>query len=92
MSSIFSSILTGSFSVGQYLLCLLFAGLCGAIAALTLGRESTSSRSFLISLVVLPIIVALSFSAPSVASLQPIAHPISSSVCSRCSAPLGSVQ
>ncbi|MBR0207352.1 MAG: DUF4956 domain-containing protein [Oscillospiraceae bacterium] len=54
----FSSILTGSFSVGQYLLCLLFAGLCGAIAALTLGRESTSSRSFLISLVVLPIIVA----------------------------------
>ena len=57
MSSIFSSILTGSFSVGQYLLCLLFAGLCGAIAALTLGRESTSSRSFLISLVVLPIIV-----------------------------------
>ena len=57
MSSIFSSILTGSFSVGQYLLCLLFAGLCGAISALALGRESTSSRSFLISLVVLPIIV-----------------------------------
>ena len=58
MSSIFSSILTGSFSVGQYLLCLLFAGLCGAIAALTLGRESSATRSFLISLVVLPIIVA----------------------------------
>ena len=57
MSSIFSSILTGSFSVGQYLLCLLFAGLCGAIAAFSLGRESTASRSFLISLVVLPIIV-----------------------------------
>ena len=58
MSSIFSSILTGSFSVGQYLLCLLFAGLCGVIAALALGRESNSTRSFLISLVVLPIIVA----------------------------------
>ena len=57
MSSIFSSILTGSFSVEQYLLCLLFAGLCGSIAALALGRESTASRSFLISLVVLPIIV-----------------------------------
>ena len=57
MSSIFSSILTGSFSVGQYLLCLLFAGLCGVLAALALSRESTSSRSFLISLVVLPIIV-----------------------------------
>ena len=58
MSSIFSSILTGSFSVGQYLLCLLFAGLCGVIAALALGRESSATRSFLISLVVLPIIVA----------------------------------
>lgn len=57
MSSIFSSVLSGSFSVGQYLLCLLAAGLCGAIAALALGRESTASRSFLISLVVLPIIV-----------------------------------
>ena len=58
MSSIFDPILTGGFSVGQYLLCLLFAGLCGAVAALALGRESASSRSFLISLVVLPVIVA----------------------------------
>ncbi len=57
MSSIFNSILTGSFSVGTYLLCLLFAGLCGVIPALTLRRESTASRSFLLSLVVLPIIV-----------------------------------
>ena len=58
MSSIFNSVLTGSFSVGIYLLCLLFAGLCGAITALALQRESTASRSFLLSLVVLPIIVA----------------------------------
>ncbi len=57
MSSIFSSILSGSFSLGQYLLCLLFAGICGAVAALSLGRGSTASRSFLISLVVLPIVV-----------------------------------
>ena len=57
MSSIFSSVLSGSFSLGLYLLCLLAAGLCGAVAALALGRESTASRSFLISLVVLPIIV-----------------------------------
>ena len=56
MSSIFSSVLTGSFSAGQYILCLLFAGLCGAIAAMALSRES-GSRSFLVSLVVLPIIV-----------------------------------
>ena len=58
MSSIFSSVLSGSFSVGAYLLCLAAAGVCGAIAALALGRESSASRSFLISLVVLPIIVA----------------------------------
>ncbi len=58
MSSIFSSILTGSFSVSQYMLCMLAAGLCGVIAAAALGRESNSTRSFLISLVVLPIIVA----------------------------------
>ena len=57
MSSIFNSVLSGSFSVGIFLLCLLTAGICGAIAALTLAREQTSSRSFLISLVVLPIIV-----------------------------------
>ena len=57
MSSIFNSVLTGSFSVGIYLLCLLVAGVCGTITALALRRESTASRSFLLSLVVLPIIV-----------------------------------
>ncbi|MBR0040523.1 MAG: DUF4956 domain-containing protein [Oscillospiraceae bacterium] len=57
MSSIFSSVLTGSFSVGLYLLCLLAAGVCGVITALAMSRESAVSRSFLISLVVLPIIV-----------------------------------
>ena len=57
MSSIFSSVLTGSFSVGLYLLCLLVAGACGGITALAMSRESSSSRSFLISLVVRPIIV-----------------------------------
>ena len=57
MSLIFSSVLTGSLSIGLYLICLLFAGLCGAITALALSHESTVSRSFLLSLVVLPIIV-----------------------------------
>ena len=57
MLSIFSSIITGEFSVGLYLICLLFAGICGAVAALALSRESNASRSFLLSLVVLPIIV-----------------------------------
>jgi hypothetical protein len=58
MSSIFDSVLSGSLSVGSYLLCLLAAGLCGAVAALALSREREASRSFLISLVVLPIIVS----------------------------------
>ena len=57
MSSIFNSVLTDSFSVGTYLLCLLAAGVCGTIAALALKSESSVSRSFLMSLVVLPIIV-----------------------------------
>ena len=57
MLSIFNTVLTNQFSVGIYLACLLCAGLCGAVAALALSRDSASSRSFLLSLVVLPIIV-----------------------------------
>ena len=57
MSSIFSSILTGSFSVSVYLICLLFAGICGTVTALALRRESTANRSFLLSLGVLPMVV-----------------------------------
>ena len=57
MSSIFNSVLTGDFSLGLYLLCLLVAGTCGTIAALAISHESAVSRSFLTSLVVLPIIV-----------------------------------
>lgn len=57
MSSIFESILTGSFSLGSYLLCLLCAGICGGIAALAVSHKNTVSRSFMIALIVLPIIV-----------------------------------
>ncbi len=57
MSSIFSPLLSGSFPLAGYLLSLLAAGLCGAIAALALSRENEVSRSFLVSLVVLPVIV-----------------------------------
>lgn len=57
MSSIFNTILSGDFSVWSYLLCLLVSGLCGVIAALAMSREDAVSRSFLSSLVVLPIIV-----------------------------------
>ena len=57
MSSIFESILTGSFSLASYLLCLLCAGICGGIAALAVSHKNTVSRSFMIALIVLPIIV-----------------------------------
>ena len=57
MLSVFDSVLSGGFSIGLYLLCLLTAGVCGAVAALALGRGGSASRSFLISLVVLPVIV-----------------------------------
>ncbi len=57
MLSIFNSVLTGEFSVGIYLLCLVMAGICGTITALALSRESTATRSFLLSLVILPVIV-----------------------------------
>ena len=58
MSSIFDSVITGDFSVCIYLLCLLIAGLCGLITALAVSAKNTVSRSFFLSLVVLPVIVS----------------------------------
>lgn len=58
MSSLFDSVLTNGFSAGTYLVCLLCAGLCGLIAALAVSRRSQATRSFFLSLVVLPVIVA----------------------------------
>ena len=58
MSSIFDSVITGDFSVSIYLLCLLIAGLCGLITALAVSAKNTISRSFFLSLVVLPVIVS----------------------------------
>ena len=57
MLSIFNSVMTNQFSLGIYLACLFCAGLCGAIASFALSRDRESSRSFLLSLVVLPVIV-----------------------------------
>ena len=57
MSSIFDSVITGSFSVSIYLLCVLIAGVCGLITALAVSAKNTVSRSFFLSLVVLPVIV-----------------------------------
>ena len=57
MLSTFSSVLTDGFSVSTYLICLLCAGFCGMITALAVSRKNTVSRSFFLSLVVLPVIV-----------------------------------
>ena len=57
MLSIFNSVLTDSFSVSTYLICLLCAGVCGLITAAAMSGKESISRSFFLSLVVLPIIV-----------------------------------
>ena len=57
MSAIFDSILSGGFSLGTFLACLVVAGLCGLVASLIMGRSGEASKGFLISLVVLPMVV-----------------------------------
>ena len=57
MSAIFDSILSGGFSVSLFLICLAVAGACGLIAALIMSRFGDTSKGFLISLVVLPMVV-----------------------------------
>ena len=57
MSVIFDSILSGGFSVSLFLICLAVAGACGLIAALIMSRFDDTSKGFLISLVVLPMVV-----------------------------------
>ena len=57
MSSIFDSVISGNFSVSIYLLCLLIAVICGLITALAVSVKNPVSRSFFLSLVILPVIV-----------------------------------
>ena len=57
MPAIFDSILTDSFSVTTYLLCLLAACVCGVIAALAAAYRTRVTKSFVSSLVLLPMIV-----------------------------------
>lgn len=57
MSVIFESILQGGFSVVTYLLCLLAAGACGVLTALSVSTKNQSSKSFLVALIILPLIV-----------------------------------
>ena len=58
MFEIFDSILTGSdITFGVYLACLLAAGVCGVVTALAASFRSHASKSFLSSLILLPMIV-----------------------------------
>ena len=58
MLEIFDSILSGSnITFGIYLACLLSAGVCGIVTALAAAFHSHASKSFLSSLILLPMIV-----------------------------------
>ena len=58
MLELFDSILTSSdITLGVYLTCLLGAGLCGVVTALAAAFRSHASKSFLSSLILLPMIV-----------------------------------
>ena len=57
MSAIFESILSGSFSVGLFLVCLGAAALCGLLVSFIMGVSGEAGKGFLISLVVLPMVV-----------------------------------
>lgn len=58
MLELFDSIIVGSdITLGTYLLCLLAAGACGVLTALAASFRSHASKSFLSSLILLPMIV-----------------------------------
>lgn len=57
MPSIFDSVITAEVTVKTFLICLGCSFLCGVIAALGAGIRSRTSKSFLASLILLPMIV-----------------------------------
>lgn len=57
MSAIFESVTSGGFTVGGYLLCIFTAFICGTAAALSVSYRSEATRSFIVSLILLPAIV-----------------------------------
>lgn len=58
MYELFDSILYGDgITIDVYLLCLLFAGLCGLVTAFAAAFRSHTSKSFLTSVILLPMIV-----------------------------------
>lgn len=57
MSAIFNSIITGNVTMPIYLICLLTALVCGLLTALAAAYRTSVSKSFVISLILLPMIV-----------------------------------
>lgn len=57
MSAIFSSVTSDTITTGGYLLCLFAAGICGVLTAFAASFRTRVSKSFIVSLVLLPMIV-----------------------------------
>ncbi|MGN0539281.1 MAG: DUF4956 domain-containing protein [Candidatus Fimenecus sp.] len=57
MSAAFNSIISDSFTIGTYLICTAAAFVCGILAAAAASYRSTASKSFIVSLILLPVIV-----------------------------------
>lgn len=57
MSVIFNSVVEGEFSVGSYLICLAAAFICGILAASCASYKTYVTRSFTVSVILLPAIV-----------------------------------
>ena len=57
MPAIFDTITTAGFAPGNFLICLMTACFCGVIAAVAVSWRSRVSKSFVASLVLLPMIV-----------------------------------
>ncbi len=57
MSELFNSITSDTIGIGSYLLCLLGAVVCGILTAVAAAYKTNATKSFLISLILLPAIV-----------------------------------
>ncbi len=57
MSELFNSIIGDTIGIGSYLLCLLGAVICGVLTAAAASYKTNATKSFLVSLILLPAIV-----------------------------------
>lgn len=57
MSTLFNSVFSGNITAGSYMLCLAAACVCGIITAFAASYRTQTSKSFITSLVLLPMIV-----------------------------------